>query len=168
MIRPLHAAVLLLGLAMPIGVQAQSAELADAIGRYGEAWASRDPARIAALHTPDSAFRLFVDGVPVARGRAAIEEAFTAILASNPSYASTVHDMRFGEDFVVIEYSIRMDPEATVELGQRSFSPTGSWYEIDAIDLIEFEDGLVSLKHTFIDAEGLHNASPKVRGTDGG
>ncbi len=141
---------------------AQTPELQSALQSYGAAWASRDVDRIVSLHTEDSEFRLFVDGTPVAHGRNEIAEQFSSILASIPTYQSSIDRVRFGADFVVLEYRIRMDPDAPVRLGARVFAPTGAHYEIDAIDLIEFEDGLVSRKHTFVDGEALHNASPSV------
>ena len=162
MIRPIQAAALVSWFLLPSVAHAQPADLKEAAHRYGAAWASRDPERIAALHTPDTEFRLFVSGVPTAEGRDAVEAAFGSLLASNPTYASTVDRMRFGRDFVVIEYRIRMDPETTVRLGRHAFAPTGASYEVDAVDLIEFRDGLVSLKHTFLDVEAMRDASPKV------
>jgi uncharacterized protein (TIGR02246 family) len=119
--------------------------------RYAEAWASRDAERIVALHSDDSTFALFVDGVPTAAGKAAIKAQFHKILADNPTYQTTVRSAVFGADSVVIEYDIRMDPPRPFTLGNTRYVPTGRPYSIPAIDLIQFRSGMVTVKHTYLD-----------------
>ncbi len=150
----------LISLATP-GI-AETTDIQAALQSYGAAWASRDVDRIVNLHTEDSVFRLFVDGVPVARGQEEIAQQFSAILASNPTYQSRIENVRVGPGFAVLEYRIRMDADTAVHLGARTFAPTGETFEVDAIDVLEFDGGLVARKHTFVDVEALHNASPEV------
>ncbi len=155
--------------AFPAWTSAQSALPSNAsslqaiIGQYGQAWASRDVDRIVALHTPDSVFVLNVSQQPPAMGKEAIRSQFQQILRDNPQYSSKVSRMSWGADFVVIEYSIRMQPVGAFLLGQRRFTPkAGIAYDIPAIDVIHVKEGLVSAKHTYIDTETVHANSASV------
>jgi uncharacterized protein (TIGR02246 family) len=127
------------------------------VAAYAAAWSSRDPERIAALHTPDTVFDLRVAGEAPATGREAVRERFGRILRDNPGYASTVGKIGFGPDFVVIEYRIAMDPPAPFVLGSFRYTPmAGVAYAVSAIDVIRFRDGLVSEKVTFLDTDAVH------------
>jgi ketosteroid isomerase-like protein len=133
------------------------------ISTYGQAWASRDVDRILALHTADSVFILNVWKQPPAQGKEAIRQQFQQILRDNPQYSSKVHRMSWGTDFVVIEYSIRMQPVGPFVLGQRRFTPkSNAAYDIPAIDVIHVKEGLVSAKYTYIDTETVHANSSSV------
>ncbi|MBB6229528.1 nuclear transport factor 2 family protein [Polymorphobacter multimanifer] len=138
-------------------VAAQPAAVPPALGQhvaaYSAAWGSRDPARIPALHTADTVFDLRVDGETPAVGRQAAQAQFARILRDNPGYASTVGKVGFGPDFVVIEYTIAMDPAVPFALGRFCYQPTGVAYTVPAIDVIRFREGLVSEKVTFLDTE---------------
>ena len=129
------------------------------VGAYAAAWGSRDPARIAALHTADTIFDLRVDGEAPAVGRAAAQQRFADILRDNPGYASTVRKLDVGPDFVVIEYAITMDPPAPFRLGRMRYVPTGAPYLVPAIDVIRFHNGLVSEKVTFLDTDTVRARS---------
>ena len=145
-----------LTLAAPIQLaSAQGAappELAQSVQRYAGAWSSRDAERVVALHSEDSVFRLFVDGMEAANGRAAILAQFRQILTDNPGYRSTVRSVMFGSDFVVIEYDIHMDPPRPFTFSSTRYVPTGRAYAIPAIDVMYFRSGLVTVKHTYLDS----------------
>jgi hypothetical protein len=126
-------------------------ELPQTVQRYADAWASRDAGAIASLHSADSVFHLVVEGSPVASGKAAVQAQFQKILSDNPGYASTVRSIFFGESLVVIEYDINMDPPHAFTLGSFRYVPTGRPYAIPAIDVIWFDAGLVTAKHTYLD-----------------
>ncbi len=143
-----------------LSFSAQAMSIPEAVQAYGEAWASRDADRIVALHTEDSTFTLHVAGQEPAVGKAQIRAQFEDILKSTPDYASKPYQMDFGPNFVVIMYKVQSGPSHPAVLGARTFTPEGSSdYTIDAIDLIVFEDGLVSAKHTFIDVETIRDHS---------
>lgn len=126
------------------------------VAAYAAAWSSRDPDRIAALHTPDSVFDLRIAGEAPVIGQKAVRERFSRILRDNPGYASTVGKIGFGPDFVVIEYRIAMDPPAPFVLGSYRYTPlAGIPYAVSAIDVIRFRDGLVSEKVTFLDTDAV-------------
>ena len=134
-------------------------EVQSLVGAYAAAWDSRDPVRIAALHSADTLFDLRVDGEVPAIGRTAVRERFAVILRDNPSYASTIRKVDFGRDFAVIEYAISMDPPASFRLGRMRYVPTGKPYQVNAIDVIRFRDGLVSEKVTFLDTDTIRAKS---------
>lgn len=142
---------------------AQTATAAPAIqelvAAYAAAWGSRDPARIAALHSADTIFDLRVDGEALAVGREAARRRFTGILRDNPTNSSTVRKVEFGPNFVVIEYAIAMNPPAPFQLGRERYVPTGTPYSVPAIDVIRFRDGLVSEKVTFLDTDTVRAKS---------
>ena len=140
--------------ALPAAVYAQTdtaQNLAAAVERYALAWASRDAARIAALHTEDSVFHLVIEGEPPVVGRAAVEARFARILADNPAYSSTPKTVVLGADFAVIEYDFVMSPTRPFMLGVRRYEPRGTAYTVPAIDIITFRNGLVSRKVTYFD-----------------
>jgi ketosteroid isomerase-like protein len=126
-------------------------DLPSAVRRYAEAWASRDPDRIVALHSADSVFHLVIEGSSEAKGPTAIRSQFAQILADNPSYSSATRNVAFGADFVVIEYDIRMDPPRAFVLGEWRYQPGEAAYSMPAIDVITFRDGLVTRKVTYLD-----------------
>jgi hypothetical protein len=128
-----------------------SHHLTMAVSAYETAWISRDVNAIVALHSENSLFALHIRGMAPAIGRAAIRDQFQAILADNPTYAATQHNIEYGTDFVVIEYSFE---------GLETAGSSSS--KVDALDLIYFEDGLVSVKHTYLDTSSLRvSGQPK-------
>jgi len=131
----------------------EQTDVAQAVETYGRAWASRDVGAILDLHAENTEFVLHVAGAEPAIGKPAIREAFAQILADNPDYASEPKDMKLGPDFVVITYEITTGPDRPFILGGTRFGAETSDYRIPAIDVIAFEDGLVTSKHTFIDTE---------------
>ncbi len=133
------------------------------VAAYAAAWSSRDPDRIAALHTHDTVFDLRIAGEAPVTGQQAVRERFRRILRDNPGYASTVGKIGFGPDFVIIEYRIAMDPPAPFVLGSFRYTPmAGVPYAVPAIDVIRFRDGLVSEKVTFLDADAVRANSKAV------
>ncbi len=157
-LKSILAFLTLLPAVMLFSVTAQATSLPEAVQAYGDAWASRDVDRIVALHTEGSTFTLHVAGQKPAVGKAQIKSQFQAILNSTPDYASKPYQMDFGPNFVVIMYKVLSGPSHPATLGAAVFTPKGgSDYTVDAIDLIVFDDGLVSAKHTFIDLETIRD-----------
>jgi steroid delta-isomerase-like uncharacterized protein len=58
----------------------------DLIQRYTDAWASRDPDTIVALHTDDTTFHAHA-GQDAAHGKAAVRQAFSDLFAQFPDLA---------------------------------------------------------------------------------
>ena len=55
-----------------------------------------------------------------------------------------------------------MSPPAPFALGRRRFTPAGLPYEVRAVDILHFKDGLVTSKHTYVDSEGVRSNSKAV------
>ena len=159
-------------IAMGVALLAQTSEvraqppkaptLEQTVQAYSAAWDSGDPVRIAALHTDDSTFQLFVQGAQEAHGRLDIEAQFRRILADNPGYRSTVRAVSFAADAVTIEYDIYMNPPAPFTFGDTRYEPNGQAYALPAIDVISFQNGLVRRKVTYLDSGVIRANSRSV------
>jgi ketosteroid isomerase-like protein len=133
--------------------------LAIAVGAYGSAWASRDVAKILAMHSDDTEFTLFVDGVPTARGRDAVRAQFQWVLNTNPTYTSRITKVDLAPDLAVIQYTIQMTPKAPFVMGRWRYVPTGGSYDVRAIDVLRFREGKVTVKQTYLDTESIRHNS---------
>jgi ketosteroid isomerase-like protein len=138
-------------------------KLASVVTEYAKAWISKDADRIAARHSEESEFVLNISGTKPAKGKAAIRAQFAQILSDNPAYASTVRSIDFGETFVVIEYSFKMKPSGPFDLGRHRLKPDGTAFDVPAIDVIHFKDGLVTAKHTYMDSEAVRDHAKVVK-----
>jgi uncharacterized protein (TIGR02246 family) len=101
---------------------------------YTEAWASRDPDRIASFHAEDGIFQLHSGGAAPVQGREAIRETFAAIFAEYP-------DLTFTEQELLVAdwgWTVRW----TMSAGSMA---------IDAVDVITASNDLIDAKHTYID-----------------
>lgn len=115
----------------------------DLFQRYADAWGRRDPDAIVALHTEDTTFHAHV-GQDAARGKAAVRQAFSDLFAQFPDLAFEQVSLRTGRDFWVVEW--RMS-------GTLAGTETG--FEVDLVDLITVENGLVKSKDSYIDAVSM-------------
>ena len=136
--------------------QAQSGpDVTRALALYSQAWAARDTDAILARHAEGTEFHLVTWGSAPARNKDEIRAAFDAIFASNPDYSSTVRSVRLGSDFAVVEYDIQIDPDRPAQAGGSVFTPSGKPYQAPAVDIIIFENGLVTKKITYLDTETI-------------
>ncbi len=110
---------------------------------YAGRWADRDPAGIAALHTPDTRFWLHHGAGPV-DGRDAARDAFAGLFASFPGFGFDVHRTLFGPDFWVLDWALTCTlPDTT-----GTALPT----RFDCVDVVTLGgSGLVARKDTLID-----------------
>src|SRR6516225_11374012 len=115
----------------------------DLIQRYNDAWASRDPDAIVALHTEDTTFR-YHTGFEAATGKAAVRQAFTDLFARLPDLGLKPVSLRTGSDFWVAEW--RMTGTAAA---------SGAKVEVDLVDVITVKGGLVASKDSYVDAVSL-------------
>lgn len=136
--------------------------LSNAVAAYAAAWASREVERILALHTDDTEFPLFVDGVETARGRDAVLRQFAWVFETNPTYAGRTVAVHMTADSATTEYLVAMAPQNPFTLGRWRFTPTGAAYDVRAIDVLYFRDGLVLAKHTYLDVEAIRANSAAV------
>jgi steroid delta-isomerase-like uncharacterized protein len=122
----------------------------DLIRRYTDAWASRDPDAIVALHTEDTTFHAHIGQGP-ARGKTAVRQAFADLFEQFPDLSFTQVSLRTGPDFWVVEWKT-----------SRTLAGTDRAFEVDLIDLITVEDGLVKSKDSYIDAVAMQAQLPMV------
>ena len=115
----------------------------DLIQRYSDAWASRDPDAIVALHTEDTTFRAHT-GLEPAIGKAAVRRAFTDLFALLPDLGLEPVSLRAGGDFWVAEW--RMTGTAAAN---------GAKVDVDLVDVITVKGGLVASKDSYVDAVSL-------------
>jgi steroid delta-isomerase-like uncharacterized protein len=116
---------------------------------YGEAWASHDADAIAGFHADDGIFHLHAGAAEV-RGRDAIRETFAGFLAQFP-------DLEFVEQQKMIEdwgWVVRWTMSGTLAVSfdtGTGVAGRGGRIEIDALDVITVDDGLLTAKHTYLD-----------------
>lgn len=55
-----------------------------------------------------------------------------------------------------------MDPHRPARAGETIFTPSGEAYRAPAVDIIVFEEGLVTQKITYLDTETVRANSVKV------
>ena len=116
--------------------------------RYADAWRRHDPDAIVALHTEDTRFHAHVGQEP-AHGKAAVRQAFADLLAQFPDLAFEQVSVRTGSDFWVVEWTM-----------SGTLAGTDDGFEVDLVDLITVEDGLVKSKDSYIDAVSMQAQLP--------
>ena len=117
----------------------------DLFQRYADAWGRRDPDAIVALHTEDTQFHAHVGQEP-ARGKAAVRQAFADLLAQFPDLAFEQVSLIIGSDFWVVESKM-----------SGSVAATGVSFDVDLLDRITVEAGLVKTKDSYLDAVSLQS-----------
>jgi steroid delta-isomerase-like uncharacterized protein len=113
------------------------------IQSYTDAWGSRDPDKIVALHTDDTTFHAHASQ-EAARGKAAVRQAFADLLAQFPDLAFAPVSQRVGRDFWVAEWRM-----------SGTLAGTDSRFEVDLVDVLTVEGGLVKSKDSYIDAVSM-------------
>lgn len=134
-----------------------AASMAKLFTDYGEAWASHDPDAIAAFHAEDGIFHLHAGAEPV-QGRDAIRDTFAGFIAQWP-------DLDFAEQKVDLAdwgWAVRWTMSGTLagelEVDGAEAKP-GTRMSVDAVDVIEVSGGLITAKHTYLDALELMRQS---------
>jgi len=140
--------------AAPSATAPEREEMQALFDRYGDAWASHDAATIAPFHAEDGVFCLHA-AAPEVRGRDAIEAAFAGFLAQFPDLAFSSQQTLIADWGWTVRWTMSGTLAQPLELaGARA--EAGGRIEIDAVDVITVEDGLLTAKHTYLDwAAGL-------------
>ena len=131
-----------------------AAELETLIDRYFDAWGRRDADAIAEHHAPDGVFHLHAAAGPV-RGRDAIRAAFAALLEQWPDLAFEQRRLILNEGGWVVEWRMTGTLAQPLELEGQPVGAAGARIEVDALDVVDVEDGLLSAKHTYLDSVAL-------------
>ena len=121
---------------------------------YGDAWASHDADAIASFHAEDGIFHLHADAEEVS-GRDAIRETFAGFLAQWPDLEFTEQDKQIGDWGWVVRWTMSGTLAASGEVADGASAEAGSRFEVDAVDVIEVSDGLLTAKHTYVDSQAL-------------
>jgi len=130
---------------------------------YGEAWASHDVDKIVSMHTEDSIFAMHFSGHQPAIGRDEIRTAVEGIFETAPDYKADAQEIQFGPDFMSFRYVATLTPTKPYQYGNTTIVPSGKTYQMELIDIITFEGGLVKSKHTYLDAEAVYRNSIDVQ-----
>jgi ketosteroid isomerase-like protein len=115
----------------------------DLFDRYTEARGSHDPDAIVALHTDDTRFHAHIGQGP-AVGKPAVRQAFADLFAQFPDLAFEQVSLITGSDFWVVEWKM-----------SGTLAATDARFDVDLIDLITVEDGLVRTKDSYLDAVSM-------------
>jgi steroid delta-isomerase-like uncharacterized protein len=120
--------------------------------RYGEAWNDQDLDAIVAMHAEDGTFHLHVPGSEPVRGREAIRAAFGGFLAQLPDIHFEPVRLRTGEGFWVLESVMSGTVAAPIEVEGERMEAAGARVEVDFLDVIVVENGLIARKDSYLDA----------------
>ena len=115
----------------------------DLFERYAEAWSRHDPDAIVALHTDDTRFHAHIGQGP-AIGKAAVRQAFADLFEQFPDLGFERVSLVTGDDFWVVEWKM-----------SGTLAATGAQFEVDLVDLITVEAGLVKSKDSYLDAVSM-------------
>lgn len=120
-------------------------------GRYGDAWNAQDLDAIVAMHAPDGIFQLHAPGGEPVEGRDALREAFAGFLAQLPDIHFEPVRLRAGADFWVLESRMSGTVSAPIEVEGDRIEATGTRVEVDFLDVIAVDDGLLARKDSYLD-----------------
>jgi steroid delta-isomerase-like uncharacterized protein len=115
----------------------------DLIQRYTDAWGSRDPDKIVALHTDDTTFHAHLGQDP-AQGKDAVRQAFTDLFSQFPDLAFRPVAQRIGSDFWVAEWRM-----------SGTLAGTDVCFDVDLVDVLTVENGLIRSKDSYVDAVSM-------------
>ncbi len=133
-------------------MSATATQIEELAGRYGDAWNAQDLDAIVAMHAPDGVFYLHAPGAAPVEGREAIREAFAGFLTQLPDIHFEPVRLRAGTDFWVLESRMSGTVSAPIEgvEGER-FEAPGTRVEVDFLDVIVVEEGLLARKDSYLD-----------------
>jgi steroid delta-isomerase-like uncharacterized protein len=121
--------------------------------RYGESWNSQDLDGIVERHAEDGVFHLHAGAEPV-RGREAIRATFAAVIAQWPDIHFEPQRLLVADWGWVLQSTMSGTLAQPLELESKTVEP-GAKIAVDAVDVIEVEDGLLTAKHTYLDSVAL-------------
>jgi uncharacterized protein (TIGR02246 family) len=132
-------------LTTPMSVQAPVSILA-VMDAYSRAWADRDPALIASLHTEDTTFHVHI-GTPPVVGRGAMLDACAEIFGTYKNFTVIARHVLCGDNHWLLEWTL----SATVGVEQDG-NDVEVPVSIDCVDVVVLSDrGLVASKDTYMD-----------------
>jgi steroid delta-isomerase-like uncharacterized protein len=127
--------------------------LAEAIGRYNDAWNAQDLDAIVAMHAPGMVFANHTAGES-ATGES-VRDHIASIFATWPDLRFETRRLYVREGLVVQEWTATATHSETMRRGDLEAMPTGRAIEWDGIDSIPFENGLVKRKDVYSDSVSI-------------
>jgi uncharacterized protein (TIGR02246 family) len=122
--------------------------------RWHDAWNAHDPARVAALCTPDVV--LEQPSAPTTRGRAGVEASVRQLATASDDYRFETVGTPFlsadGRAAIVVWHMVGTSTGPLVPPG---FAPTGRQVSLDGDDHWEFRDGLMARCRILFDANEM-------------
>ena len=132
--------------------QSSMQELAD---RYGEAWNAQDLEAIMAMHAPDGTFQLHAPGSQPVVGHEAVRQAFAGFLAQLPDIHFEPVRLHTGPSHWVLESVMSGTVSAPIEVEGETIDAPGKRVEVDFLDVIAVEDGLLARQDSYLDTLGF-------------
>jgi ketosteroid isomerase-like protein len=127
----------------------------DLARRYGAAWNAHDLDEIMSMQTPEMQFELNLTGYPPAHGAAEAADQFRFLFASWPDMHFATQALNVAEGFFVHQFRLTATLAGAFPIDGRVVEPAGQKLDLDGVDVITTEDGLVATKHTYMDAFAL-------------
>lgn len=136
-----------------MGEKDSPASLADAIGRYNDAWNSHDLDAIMAMHAPDMVFENHTAGESAqgddVRGHVG------SIFETWPDIHFETRRLYVRDGVVTQEWTATATHENQMRRGELVAEPTGRTIKWNGIDVIPFQDGLVKRKDVYSDSVSI-------------
>ncbi len=119
-------------------------------GRYNDAWNRHDVDAIVAMHAPGMVFENVTAGER-AEGEQ-VREHIAAIFASWPDLSFSGRRMHVRDGLGVQEWTAHATHLRPVRRGELVLEPTGKALEWNGLDILPFENGLLSAKIVYSDS----------------
>jgi steroid delta-isomerase-like uncharacterized protein len=123
------------------------------IDRYNDAWNRHDLDAIVALHAPGMVFENHTAGERSDGG--AVREHIAGIFAGWPDLAFATRRLYVRDDLVVQEWTATATHERELRRGDVVAPPSGKRVEWEGMDVIPFEDGLITRKDVYSDSVSI-------------
>ena len=130
---------------------AQSLE--EAIGRYNEAWNDHDLDAIMSMHAPDMVFENHTAGES-AQGEA-VREHIGSIFKTWPDIHFETRRLYARDGVVTQEWTATATHSNSMRRGDLVAEPTSKKIEWRGVDVIPFEDGLITRKDVYSDSVSI-------------
>ena len=130
-----------------------SADLTTAIDRYNDAWNAHDLDAIMAMHAPGMVFENHTAGERAEGDE--VREHIGRIFAAWPDLEFSTRRLYVREDLVVQEWTATATHANEMRRGDLVAPPTGKRIEWVGMDVIPFEDGLITRKDVYSDSVSI-------------
>jgi steroid delta-isomerase-like uncharacterized protein len=125
----------------------------EAIQRYNDAWNAQDLDAIMAMHAPGMVFQNHTAGES-AQGDA-VREHIASIFETWPDLTFSTRRLYVRDGLVVQEWTATATHTNTMRRGDLVAEPTGKRVEWNGVDVIPFEDGLITRKDVYSDSVSI-------------